>query len=436
MSFHLIPHPQGEPWDPLPSLGGKIAAMIRARTETDASFLILPVRDTRDACEWILASFHAPLTVVPVPAHLPPAARQAMLDQLPSGSFVHAQELNESPAPASTSPKDLSLPWVLIFTSGSSGTPKAIALSGKALRASAEAHAKHLGSHPWLLNLPPYHIGGFSILSRAFFLGETIGLAGTGFQATETLVWLGRGDIHGLSLVPTTLHRLLEAGVSDYKDAIKCILLGGAPADAPLLERARGLPVHRTYGMTEHASQAATEKDPGSGMVALPGVDLRISGKGEILVRSSMLADGYYSGGEWHPLPLEEGFFATGDLGSLHGGTLTVEGRRHERMISGGMKTFPAEIESPLRDFPSLLDAAVVSLPDPEWGEKIWAAYVPRDPECFSQQTVKDFLRTRIDGRKVPKAWVQVDRIPRSALGKVQRAELRALIRKIVSEGK
>lgn len=409
-----------------PALQNEASIEEKARRLTAAygegkNFFVLSEGDNLAAAEWILASFRSPIAIVPIAPSLPEEAKQKVLAQLPE-NWV---DISGLPPPADhTALKPAQNIWAVIFSSGSTGEPKGIALSGRALRASADAHAMHSGSSHWLLNLPLHHVGGFSVLSRAHFLHSDVSITAARFDAKETVEWVEKGEVRGLSLVPTTLHRLLEEPCDFSR--LEIALLGGAPADPPLLEKAlaRGMPVRLTYGMTEHSSQIATETSAGSGKIPLPGVEIRMAEDGEILVKSPSLASGYFRDGRLEPLPGNNGFFPTGDLGRIDGKALILEGRKSEMIITGGVKVFPLEIESVLA-LPGLEDAAVTSLPDAEWGEKVCLAFVGD----ISPDTVKSYLAGKIDSRKIPKAWVNLARIPRSATGKILRAELRSMVR-------
>lgn len=400
----------------------KRAGRLAAAAKSGQDFLLLPVSDTTEAALWILASFVSPVVVVPVPGNLPAPALAAIRAQLPADRSVMVSALTTDTAPAAA--KALAAPWVVLFSSGSTGEPKGIALHGEALRLSAEAHAAHNGSRDahWLLNLPLFHVGGLSVLSRAHFLAAPVSLAAARFDANETLNWIATGGVSGLSVVPTTLTRLLDApNARATLTRLRLALLGGAPATPELLARAEGLPIHRTYGLTENASQAATEKHPGSGLRPLPGVDIRIDLSGEIHLRSPFLGRGIYRHGVLHALPLTEGFYATGDLGEWQNGALAVAGRKGELMISGGLNIFPAEIETAAAGCAELGDFAVTSIDSPEWGEVICAAWTG----SATPDTVKTHLASRLDPRKVPRRWQKLDAIPRSATGKVLRAALK-----------
>jgi O-succinylbenzoic acid--CoA ligase len=179
------------------------------------------------------------------------------------------------------------------------------------------------------------------------------------------------------------------------------LLLGGGPIPAEQLESE--LPVVPTYGMTETASAVAT----GSPAEPLPGVDVRISGRGEILVRGAMVA--------------AEGWLPTGDRGRLDAqGRLHVEGRLGDLIITGGENVAPETVERTLESHPQVLEAGVVGLPDPQWGEAVTAFVVG---EVEPAELVAH-ARERLAPHEVPKAIHAVATLPRNAAGKLLRRRL------------
>jgi O-succinylbenzoic acid--CoA ligase len=414
-------------------LGERVAARasaLHAAAERGARFLVLPAQDSPEAAAWILASFYSPVTVVPVPGNLPVPELERRLCQLPE-AYIFPAELPADPAgapvPERKSLQDL---WAVVFTSGSSGEPKGIALTGSAFEAGARAHARHSQAPDacWLLDLPLHHIGGLSVLTRAFFLEAPVALGPPGFDAKATASWVRSGIVQGLSLVPTTLFRLLREPELDFSP-LRLALLGGAPAEPALIQEAlaRGMPIRQTYGMTEHASQIATARETGGALEPLPGVELRLGVVAEILVRSRCLARGFFRNGALEELPLQEGYFATGDLGELQGGRLSLTGRKSDLILSGGKKIFPVEVEQALGGVPGLRDCAVTSVPDPEWGEALSAVVVEDFPGSFREEAARSLLAARLECHKLPKRWILAEAIPRSPAGKILRSELRSL---------
>ena len=413
--------------DLLAGLPEKVGALRIAHAD-GARFLAVPVRENRAAAEWALACFHSPITFVPLPPELGAAALARQLGQLPPGEVIFPELLKRGPQVSEPPLREKSEVWAVIFTSGTTGEPKGVALSGAALEASALVHAIHSGAAQvtWLLDLPLFHVGGLSVLTRAFFLNAGVALSAPHFSALETARWIRKGRVGGLSLVPTTLLRLLREPILDLS-ALSLILLGGAPASAEIVAQARerNAPLRLTYGMTENSSQVATERSIGGGLEPLPGVDIKISNEDEILFRSSSLASGYFQKGRLEPLPLRGGFFPTGDLGEISGGKLVIHGRRSELIISGGKKIYPAELEAALTKLSGIADCAVLGLPDVEWGEALCAAIVEMSPGAFGAERTKAELRKTFESHQIPKRWAVLAAIPRSSSGKVLRPELK-----------
>ena len=191
------------------------------------------------------------------------------------------------------------------------------------------------------------------------------------------------------------------------------MLLGGAPAARPLLERARdaGWPVAPTYGLTQACSQV-TVGEPGdvetSGR-ALPGVRVRLAPDGEILVEGPTVAGG--------------GTLRTGDLGAFDArGRLRVTGRKADTIVSGGENVAPAEVEAVLLAHPAVADAGVFARPHPEWGEAVTARVVLPGPATPDE--LRAWAHERLARFKVPKEIELADGLPRTASGKLLRREL------------
>ena len=270
----------------------------------------------------------------------------------------------------------LDRPATVVFTSGSTGVPKA------ALHAFGNHYFSALGSNAnialapgdrWLHSLPLYHVGGLSILFRCLLAGAAIALPEPEAPLDDAIVVLGATHV---SLVSTQLLRLLRAEAD--LDGLKAVLLGGGPMPVHLVHDAllRGLPVHTSYGLTEMASQVTTTPPDASpealntaGRV-LPYREVSVSGEGEIMVRGETLFAGYVSGEEVER-PLDAGgWFRTGDLGSLDDGYLRVRGRVDNMFVSGGENVQPEEIEEALCRLEGVDEAVVVPVPDEEFGAR------------------------------------------------------------------
>ncbi len=318
---------------------------------------------------------------------------------------------------------DPAAPALVLFTSGTTGEPKAVRLSRRALRAAAGAACLRLGleqGDTWCACLPLDHIGGIGIVLRSLLTGYAIHLHDR-FDAAAVRADLDNGAT-GTSLVPTMLHRLATAA---WAPALRVLLIGGGPLDRALAQRTAELGVApcQTYGLSECASQVCTlapaEAAAGLGTAGTPvaGMEVSLTRDGAIRVRGSSLMDGY----EGRPSPFDaDGWFTTGDLGSFDGaGRLTVLGRADEVIVTGGEKVAPHEVEACLTGIPGIREALVYGLPDPEWGRRVCALLV-----ADADPVTDDVIRTRLADLadfKRPKRWRWVGELPRNGMGKVRR---------------
>lgn len=337
----------------------------------------------------------------------------------------------------------------VLWTSGTSGTPRGVVLTEAGLVANAAASRERLALAPsdvWYASLSLAHVGGLALVTRALLLGSA--LVAQGVFRLDGAVAALRGEgrvppVTHLSLVPTQLLRLLDAwGDAPPPAALRCVLMGGAATPAPLLARAldAGWPVALTYGMTETTSQLCTappervREKPGSVGRPLPGNEIALAPDGEILARGATLAGGFV--GTDRPLVDEDGWYHTGDLGRLdEDGDLRVVGRRSDRIMSGGVTVDPHEVEAVLREHPAVRDVCVVGVPDPEWGERVAALVVPADREAKPGEAggrvpadLAAWARERLGPARLPRRWRTAPELPLNRNGKVDREAARALL--------
>ncbi|MFN3189703.1 MAG: AMP-binding protein [Aureliella sp.] len=271
---------------------------------------------------------------------------------------------------------NLDRPATIILSSGSTGQPKAVVHSMSAHIANAVGAASNMPLLPgdrWLWSLPLFHVSGLSILVRCAVNAATV----VGMHAEESLDagLLATRKVTHLSVVSIQLRRLI-AEPSFPSQHLKYVLLGGSSVDPQLVAEARerGIKVLTTYGLTEMGSQVTSSTEDGnpnmSGRV-LPGRELRITPSGEILVRGAPLCAGYYRDGVISPVVNNEGWFATGDLGSMNReGELSVTGRLDNMFISGGENIHPENIERVMSKAFQLNQVVVVPKPDAAFGSR------------------------------------------------------------------
>jgi O-succinylbenzoic acid--CoA ligase len=303
----------------------------------------------------------------------------------------------------------------VMHTSGTTAAPRPVALTYGNWLASSLASAAALGldhRERWLCPLPLVHVGGLSILIRSAIYATSVVLhARFEVDAVAGALMDPEEAITLVSLVPTMLARLLDAGL-ERPPTLRWALLGGGPIPPALLERAARaeVPVVSTYGMTEACSQIATGGWP------LVGVDIRIAEDGEVLVRGPNVSP---------PALAADGWLHTGDLGKLdEQGRLTITSRKAETIITGGENVAPAEVEAALLEHPAVADAGVFGRPDWEWGEAVIAAVVVRDGAAVTVEDLRSHCAARLASFKVPKTVEFARRLPRTDTGKLVRREL------------
>jgi o-succinylbenzoate---CoA ligase len=319
------------------------------------------------------------------------------------------------PPLAEPEPLELDAVATVMHTSGTTSEPRPVALTFGNWLSGALGSAVALGLDPderWLCPMPLAHVGGLSILIRSTIYRTTAIVHGR-FETEAVLAELSDAErrITMVSLVPTMLSRLLEAGWRE-PPTLRWALLGGGPIPPALLTRAAaaGVSVASTYGMTEACSQIATRGWP------LPGVELALAEDGEVLVRGPSVAHGALG---------PDGWLHTGDLGSLDDrGRVAITGRKADTIVTGGENVAPTEVEAILLEHPAVTDAAVFAQPDVEWGEALVAAVVIRAGERTTEEELRSHCAGRLARFKVPKRIEFVDDLPRSASGKLLRRKL------------
>lgn len=363
-------------------------------------------------------------------------------------TLIHASTLRDRSSHAVTERKPVMRstdPLAVVFTSGTTGNPKATLLSHRNFYWSAVASATNIGvqdNDMWLACMPLFHVGGLSILLRSAIYGTSVDIH-KNFDENMVNIALNSGEVTLLSVVPTMLERILSIQPKEirYPATIRAVLLGGGPATPELIRRAQlqGLPLLQTYGLTEVTSQVSTvpisdafERAGSAGLPLLAatvrldsgdGHEAAFGEPGQILVKGATVTSGYLQESASASDKIKEGWLYTGDLAIRDElGFLTIQGRSDDLIVTGGENVHPAEVEQILETHPDVIEAAVVGLNDSEWGKKIAAAVVTEASSIVTQEDLADYIRDRIASYKLPRIWlISSDPLPRTASGKLKR---------------
>lgn len=362
--------------------------------------------------------------------------------------FVEQLELvEESESFTAAEEFDLNKVATIMYTSGTSGYPKAVMQTYGNHWWSAVGSMLNLGlqeNDRWLCTMPLFHISGLSIMLRSVIYGMTVILHK---QFNEELVndHIRRYEVTIMSVVTAMLNRMLaQLGDKQYPPTLRCLLLGGGPAPLSILEscKQKGIPVFQTYGMTETSSQIVTlspeysiEKLGSAGKALFPsqlkimedGREAGVREIGEILVKGPNVTAGYVNRPEETRKSIQDGWLKTGDNGYLdEDGFLYVVDRRSDLIISGGENVYPAEVEAALMRHPSVFEAGVTGADDAKWGQ-VPIAFVVLDGVAEKVELLSH-CRHHLAAYKVPKEIYFVDELPRNSSNKLMRRHLIRLI--------
>jgi malonyl-CoA/methylmalonyl-CoA synthetase len=326
---------------------------------------------------------------------------------------------------------------LLVYTSGTTGQPKGAIHTQRSLLAGVQSLCV---AWDWraedrlILALPLFHVHG---LCAGLFGTLTTGASAVVFDRFSVEQVVDAAPSATLFFgVPTMYHRLAASGRASELASLRLCVSGSAPLPADLWQRLNdeGVPVLERYGMSETlltlSNPLTGERRPGTVGLPLPGIEAAIAdpdeqGVGELLVRGPSLCRGFWGREADTAAAWSDGWFATGDLASVSpDGYVAIRGRRTELIISGGHNVYPAEVETVLGRHPSVAEVAVVGQPSPEWGEVVVAFVVgaggPPDLaalEALATEQLAPFKR--------PRQFHARETLPRNAMGKVVRRQLR-----------
>jgi acyl-CoA synthetase (AMP-forming)/AMP-acid ligase II len=359
---------------------------------------------------------------------------------------------------AETTGSDGSRPAVLLFTSGTSGTPKVVVLRNRNLVPYVVSTVEFLNAdadQAILVSVPPYHIAAVSSVLTSVYAGRRMVLMPS-FDPQEWVDVARRESVSQAMVVPTMLNRILDVAESDGQGipSLRHLSYGGGRMPVPVIERTMrllpGIDLVNAYGLTETSStiallgpedhrEAAASTDPavrqrlGSVGRALPTVEIEIRDEhgrplppgeaGEVWVRGDQVSGEYLS----HSATESGGWYPTRDHGHLdEGGFLFLHGRADDVIVRGGENIAPAEVEERLLAHPSVGEVAVVGVPDTEWGERIEAFVVPSKGAALDETELQEWVRAGLRSTRVPEAIHHRDALPYNDTGKLLRRQLKA----------
>lgn len=333
--------------------------------------------------------------------------------------------------------RELGVAGVIVFqTSGSCGDARYVCHSRRSLLASAKAvnaHLQALASDRWCCALPSFHVGGFSIYARAYCSQSDVYDFGQEWDPASFGEHCVRHGATLSSLVPTQVYDLVEAGIP-CPPSLRAVLVGGGYLDDELEARARVLawPMVRTYGLTEAASQVATQRTDGA-LQLLPHVEVALAEDGRCQLRGDSLLSGYLlrdESGLWkfEDPKTTEGWFQTDDLVELDGRTLRFVGRLSSRVkVLGELVDVEALERAFLKTLPSACQVALAAVPDARSEHALVVAFAGDLDRPWIEARIDAFNASLAGFERLSRA-TRLPTIPRGELGKVRRGELQRML--------
>src|SRR5262245_9322656 len=361
------------------------------------------------------------------------------------GGLLNGQDLDEPDAAV-----DDNDPFAVLLTSGTTGFPKGCLATQRTFvfHCINNAIEKGLGAHDKaILSSPIYFNAGRSFTLGIIYFGGTI-ILHERFDAEEVLRTIEREKVTYVGAVPVMCERMLQILESKKYDtsSLRCLAITGGkvhPAVLESLKKNLTANIYRTYASTDSGQMAISKPGDAAAKSDSAGrpvwcVDLRIvddngapvevGAVGEIICRSPLATHGYYKNPEATNASFRNGWFYTGDIGYFdEEGYLYVSGRKKDMVKSGGISIYPLEIESVIYSHPDILEAAVIGVPDPEWGEALKAVIVLKPGGRLSAKALQEFCKARLSPYKVPKSVDFVESLPHTEIGKVNKIKVREM---------
>jgi len=381
----------------------------------------------------LLACEHLGATFQPMSWRLSEAELAWQIEDSGPRVVLRDEDLDEGPGAVEVvgGPRPEREPWMLLYTSGTTGKPKGALLTHRQIRANAAVTREVCGlsaADSTLTFTPLFHTGGLNCLTAPLLrCGGRVVLRPDLDDALEVI----RSERITMLMGVPTIYQLLadRPGFAEAMESVRDALCGGAPLSLPLLETylAAGVPLRQGFGLTEVGPNcfsmppSRVREKLGSVGRLVPGLEGRTV-DGELQLRGPQVFGGYLG----HPP--QEGWFATGDVLSCDDeGFWTVTGRRKEMFISGGENVYPAEVEAALYACGGVAQCAVIGVPDARWGEVGRAFVEPLPGAELSAEGLATALKERLARFKQPKRIDVLASLPRTPTGKIDKQRLGGL---------
>src|SRR3954471_12675018 len=347
--------------------------------------------------------------------------------------------LADAPSTRENAERDGSDTAVILYTSGTTGTPKGAELTHDNLRHNAEVTARTLAEATEqdvvLGALPLFHaFGQTCAMNVAVLAGACLTLIPR-FQPAKALEIIKRDRVTVFEGVPTMYHGMLAAAGDHDVSSLRLCISGGAAMPVEVMrkfEEAFGCIILEGYGLSETSPVASfnhpdAERKPGSIGTPIEGVEMKLTDDGEIAIRGHNVMKGYFNRDDATEKAFQDGWFLTGDIATVDDeGYFAIVDRKKDMIIRGGYNVYPREIEEVLYEHPAVSEAAVIGVPDESMGEEVGAAVVLKEGAEASADEIRAFVKERVAAYKYPRRiWFPEDGLPKGPTGKILKREIK-----------
>lgn len=377
-----------------------------------------------------------------------PSSGEAVRKRVGEGSLLFDERDRFSDAPPSPVELNWNDAWVICYTGGTTGLPKGAVLTYRAITANSVNTVMSWGLTPddvTILNSPLFHTGGLNVFTAPLVHIGGASIVCRGFEVDQVFDLIRDRGVTIAFGVPTMFIAMQQhpRWAETNFSRLKLIISGGAPCPLPVFEKFwdRGVDFKTGYGLTEAGPNTFwlpkedVRRKPGAVGFPLFHIDVKIVREdgaecgadevGELLIRGPHVCGGYWNRPEETAKTIVDGWLYTGDLARCDGeGYYYIVGRSKDLIISGGENIYPAEVESVLHAHPAVAEAAMIGVLDEKWGEVGRAIVVAQNGVALAADDLIAFCQPRLARYKIPKSFVFVASLPKTAAGKIDKQVL------------